>query len=148
MSKTIGDLLHFGQAVALVDLVACCPTHQRDAAWEHRVTSSELVFGDFSPGRYAWITNNLRTFEPFPVTGSQGLFQIWCPTLGMVKAISLWEPWASLMRSGAKTVETRSWYTSYRGPLLICAAKRKDRDTLALLEDPRFIAGLTQEAPR
>lgn len=40
-----------------------------------------------------------------------------------VKAISLWEPYASLIRTGAKTWETRSWATSYRGPLLICAAK-------------------------
>ena len=42
-----------------------------------------------------------------------------------MKAISLWEPWASLMRTHAKKNETRSWYTSYRGPLLICASKRK-----------------------
>lgn len=40
-----------------------------------------------------------------------------------IKAISLWEPWASLMRTGAKTIETRSWNTNYRGSLLICAAK-------------------------
>lgn len=40
-----------------------------------------------------------------------------------IKAISLWEPWASLIRTGAKTFETRSWPTLYRGPLLICAAK-------------------------
>ena len=40
-----------------------------------------------------------------------------------MKAISLWEPWASLIRVGAKKQETRSWYTAYRGPLLICAAK-------------------------
>ena len=41
-----------------------------------------------------------------------------------IKALSLWEPWATLMRTGAKTIETRSWPTSYRGPLLICAAKK------------------------
>jgi hypothetical protein len=40
-----------------------------------------------------------------------------------MKAISLWEPWASLIRTRAKTYETRSWSTSYRGRLLICAAK-------------------------
>ncbi len=39
-----------------------------------------------------------------------------------MKAISLWEPWASLIRTGAKTWETRSWAANYRGPLLICAA--------------------------
>ena len=41
-----------------------------------------------------------------------------------MNAISLWEPWASLMMLGAKTIETRSWATKYRGPLLICAAQR------------------------
>lgn len=40
-----------------------------------------------------------------------------------VKALSLWEPWASLIAQGEKTIETRFWGTSYRGPLLICAAK-------------------------
>jgi activating signal cointegrator 1 len=42
-----------------------------------------------------------------------------------MKAISLWEPWASLVRTGAKKIETRGWLTIYRGELLICAAKRK-----------------------
>lgn len=40
-----------------------------------------------------------------------------------MKAISLWEPWASLIRTGAKSIETRPWKTHYRGELLICAAK-------------------------
>ena len=42
-----------------------------------------------------------------------------------MKALVLWEPWATLMRLGLKTVETRSWPTSYRGELAICAAKRE-----------------------
>jgi hypothetical protein len=42
-----------------------------------------------------------------------------------MKAISLWQPWASLMAMGLKKIETRSWPTKYRGPLLIHAAKRK-----------------------
>ena len=41
-----------------------------------------------------------------------------------MKAISLWQPWASAIAAGVKTVETRSWPTSYRGPLAIHAAKR------------------------
>ena len=39
-----------------------------------------------------------------------------------MKAITLYQPWASLVASGAKTVETRSWSTPYRGPLAIHAA--------------------------
>jgi hypothetical protein len=41
-----------------------------------------------------------------------------------VKAITLWQPWASLVALGVKSIETRSWSTSYRGPLAIHAAKK------------------------
>ena len=41
-----------------------------------------------------------------------------------MKAITLWDPWASLIALGEKKVETRSWRTDYRGPLAIHAAKR------------------------
>lgn len=45
-----------------------------------------------------------------------------------MRGISLWQPWASLIFTGAdgvyaKTFETRSWCTPYRGPLVICASK-------------------------
>lgn len=36
-----------------------------------------------------------------------------------MKAITLYEPWAALVAAGWKEVETRDWYTSYRGPLAI-----------------------------
>lgn len=53
-----------------------------------------------------------------------------------MKAISLWEPWASAMATGHKRNETRSWGTDYRGDLLICAAKRvPSPDELLLLAD-------------
>lgn len=41
-----------------------------------------------------------------------------------MKALSLWQPWASLIACGAKKIETRSWGTSYRGPIAIHAAKK------------------------
>lgn len=40
-----------------------------------------------------------------------------------MKAITMWQPWASLMAAGHKQYETRSWDTKYRGPLAIHAAK-------------------------
>jgi activating signal cointegrator 1 len=40
-----------------------------------------------------------------------------------VKALTLTQPWATLVAIGAKRVETRSWSTDYRGPLAIHAAK-------------------------
>lgn len=39
-----------------------------------------------------------------------------------MKALSVRQPWAALLRSGAKKIETRSWSTRYRGPLVICAS--------------------------
>lgn len=44
---------------------------------------------------------------------------------GRVKALSLWQPWASLIAVGAKKIETRHWSTSHRGPLAIHAAKTR-----------------------
>lgn len=41
-----------------------------------------------------------------------------------MKALSLTQPWATLVAIGAKCIETRSWNTNYRGPLAIHAAKR------------------------
>ncbi len=45
-----------------------------------------------------------------------------------MKALTLTQPWASLVAIGAKRIETRSWATSYRGPLAIHAAKCFPRD--------------------
>lgn len=41
-----------------------------------------------------------------------------------MKALSVRQPWASLIAEGTKTIELRRWRTAYRGPLLICAANR------------------------
>lgn len=46
-----------------------------------------------------------------------------------MKAISLWQPWALLWLLSdpdEKIFETRSWYTSHRGPLLVHAANKRD----------------------
>lgn len=40
-----------------------------------------------------------------------------------MKAITVWQPWASLIAVGAKDHETRSWGTHYHGPILIHAAR-------------------------
>jgi hypothetical protein len=39
------------------------------------------------------------------------------------KAISLKQPWASLVATGKKTIETRTWPTKYRGDLVICSSQ-------------------------
>ncbi len=40
----------------------------------------------------------------------------------LVKALSLQQPYANLVASGKKTLETRTWTTKYRGDILICAS--------------------------
>jgi activating signal cointegrator 1 len=50
-----------------------------------------------------------------------------------MRAISLHQPWASLVVLGSKTMETRHWSTDYRGPLLIHAAKRRNIEELLWL---------------
>jgi hypothetical protein len=41
-----------------------------------------------------------------------------------VKALTLWQPWATLMALGVKRNETRSWSTNHRGSLAIHASAR------------------------
>lgn len=43
-----------------------------------------------------------------------------------MKAISIKQPWAKLIAQGHKTVEVRSWQTSYRGDLLICSSAKPE----------------------
>lgn len=42
------------------------------------------------------------------------------------KALSVRQPWASLIVCGLKTVEIRTWSTTYRGQLYIHASKSQD----------------------
>lgn len=53
-----------------------------------------------------------------------------------MKALSLWQPYATLIALSAKTHETRSWATTYTGLLAIHAAKNKA--TLNLFHDYTF----------
>lgn len=42
-----------------------------------------------------------------------------------MKCLTLHQPWASLVATGVKRIETRSWRTDYQGPLAIHAGKTK-----------------------
>jgi hypothetical protein len=46
-----------------------------------------------------------------------------CEEPSSMKAISVKQPWANLIASGEKTIETRAWSTEYRGDLLIVSSK-------------------------
>lgn len=53
-----------------------------------------------------------------------------------MKALSVRQPWAGLIVAGHKDVENRSWYTPWRGQLLIHAAQKIDDSEDSI----RFIA--------
>lgn len=38
-----------------------------------RVVTDQLPFGDFTPGRFAWLLGNVRPIDPVPMKGAQGL---------------------------------------------------------------------------
>lgn len=52
-----------------------------------------------------------------------------------IKAISLWQPWASLWAAGIKIHETRDWPTTHQGLLAVHAAKHQDADAALLWRD-------------
>lgn len=63
-----------------------------------------------------------------------------------MKALTIWQPWASLIACGVKQYETRSWPTKYRGPIAIHAAARYTRKwdlpvDLAKVVDMEMAAG-------
>ena len=66
-----------------------------------------------------------------------------------MKALTLTQPWASLMATinpltgrPWKTVETRSWYTGFRGEVVIHAAKGFPRWAKDTVEEPEFAQAL------
>lgn len=73
----VAESLNHGHAVALVDLVDCLATGPND--WP----PEEAPYGDYSPGRFGWITTGLRRLKPFPVTGRLGLFNVTMPEFEM-----------------------------------------------------------------
>ncbi len=56
-----------------------------------------------------------------------------------MKALSLYQPWATLVVIGAKRIETRSWRTSYRGAISIHASSsRRNQARLLAYQKPFY----------
>lgn len=51
-----------------------------------------------------------------------------------MKALTIKQPWATLIMQGDKRFEFRSWQTKYRGDLLIHAGKGIDKEAMKRLE--------------
>jgi activating signal cointegrator 1 len=61
-----------------------------------------------------------------------------------MKALSLRQPWATLIALGEKQYETRSWSTNYRGQIAIQAAKRMQPDQFEWCAQPTFLHALSR----
>lgn len=94
MANHVGDYT-FGHILATCELVDCCtitPDILVKSATEWKMSEpcylplpdeKELVFGDYTPGRYAWILKNVKQLKkPIPAKGQQGLWN-WEPPEGI-----------------------------------------------------------------
>ena len=65
--------LPYGYALCVVNVVGCIWT----TGCIRIIKDRERELGDYSPSRYAWVTDDRRRLrEPVPVTGHQGLFNL------------------------------------------------------------------------
>lgn len=62
-----------------------------------------------------------------------------------IMALTVCQPWASLLAVGAKLNETRNWRTDYRGPLAVHSSKRFPLLDQALLKQQRFFDALRHD---
>lgn len=70
-----GHDLPLGEVLATAQLIDCIPTYRVAA----NVSDQEEAFGDFSPGRWAWMLADIRQLPtPVPARGSLGLWN-WQP---------------------------------------------------------------------
>jgi hypothetical protein len=84
-----------GVVIATAELAGCSPTVHHPSlpiAWRHvetermwHLTEQEEAFGDYTPGRYAWLLADVRPLaEPVPAKGALGLWPwTWTPPEGV-----------------------------------------------------------------
>lgn len=73
--------LPMGAVVAVVDLIDCIPTIEAALF----IGPIEKLYGDYSPGRFAWRLENIRGLtQPIPCKGLQ---KLWTPSPELEQAI-------------------------------------------------------------
>lgn len=55
-----------------------------------------------------------------------------------MKALTIKQPWASLIVHGIKDIENRTWKTDYRGKILIHSSKKLPKDHWGLLNPIQY----------
>ena len=61
-----------------------------------------------------------------------------------MRALTVWQPWATLIAEGHKKIETRSWNTNIRGAVAIHSAKKPIKEVIKLMtqESIRIVSNL------
>jgi hypothetical protein len=63
--------LKYGAVLCVVDVVDCLKTEDVRAS----LSARELLYGDYSTGRFAWKLDNIHVFpQPIALDGHQGIF--------------------------------------------------------------------------
>lgn len=60
------------------------PADERHPDYGGRIIDDQVPYGDFTPGRYAWLLDNVRPIDPVPAKGRQGL---WTPDAALAEAL-------------------------------------------------------------
>lgn len=64
-----------GAIIGQANLVECIQMDQDYCDWIKKWNPGEYAFGDYTPGRYAWIMKDAVLFDnPIPASGKQGLW--------------------------------------------------------------------------
>ena len=58
-----------------------------------------------------------------------------------MRCLSMKEPWLDLVLRGHKTIETRTWRTRHRGPLLLASSKAIDEEALERFTEDLWYLG-------
>lgn len=83
---TLVSQLPLGAIVAVVDVLNVAPTDHLNAELWAPFGSPEHRFGDYSPGRYAWLLGNVRRLAtPVPCKGALGLWDVPSDALAAVR---------------------------------------------------------------
>jgi hypothetical protein len=71
------ERLPLGAVIATVVLDRCIKITTASAAELERSRPHEHAFGDYTPGRFAWVLHDVQPVAPaLPVTGRQGIFDV------------------------------------------------------------------------
>lgn len=82
------EVIPLGCIVAICQLTSVIPTSETDTLFptDEGWPESELIFGDFSPGRFAWHLTNVKALEtPIPARGAQSLWEWDETSLGLIQ---------------------------------------------------------------